>query len=171
MLLIKGGIIVSSLKKKIMLIDLICLFISTFFFLYIAPSVEVRQRLLYIIPQVAMCAVIVFASRTLFGVYREYFPDADGKNLTRMYLQLVIADAIACVVYYLVQIPLPHPMRITLLRVVCVIVFNLIEAIVCRLCYHTGFALKEDDRKILEAVAQSGRTTEEIIVFLKSKKP
>ena len=156
----------SQLKKKIMLIDLVCLAVSAFFFLYIAPSVEVRQRLLYIIPQVAMCAVIVFASRTLFGVYREYFPDADGKNLTRMYLQLVIADAIACVVYYLVQIPLPHPMRITLLRLVCVIVFNLIEAIVCRLCYHTGFALKEDDRKILDAVAKSGKSVDEIIALI-----
>ncbi len=166
MLQYKGGIVVSSLKKKIMLIDLVCLAVSAFFFLYIAPSVEVRQRLLYIIPQVAMCAVIVFASRTVFGVYREYFPDADGKNLTRMYLQLVIADAVACVVYYLVQIPLPHPMRITLLRLVCVIVFNLIEAIVCRLCYNTGFALKEDDRKILEAVAKSGKSVDEIIALI-----
>ena len=94
-----------------MLIDLICLFISTFFFLYIAPSVEVRQRLLYIIPQVILCAVIVFSSRLLIGVYREYFPDADGKNLTRMYLQLVIADAVACVVYYLV-----HLFQLALLR-------------------------------------------------------
>lgn len=156
----------SQLKKKIMLIDLVCLAVSTFFFLYIAPSVEVRQRLLYIIPQTAMCAVIVFASRTLLGVYREYFPDADGKNLTRMYLQLVIADAIACVVYYLVQIPLPHPMRITLLRLVCVIVFNLIEAIVCRLCFQAGFALKEDDRKILAAVAKSGKSVDEVLEFL-----
>ena len=156
----------SQLKKKIMLIDLVCLAVSAFFFLYIAPSVEVRQRLLYIIPQVILCAVIVFASRMLFGVYREYFPDADGKNLTRMYLQLVIADAVACVVYYLVQIPLPHPMRITLLRLVCVIVFNLIEAIVCRLCYHTGFALKEDDRKILDAVAKSGKSVDEIIALI-----
>ena len=69
-------------------------------------------------------------------------------------------------VYYLVQIPLPHPMRITLLRLVCVIVFNLIEAIVCRLCYNTGFALKEDDRKILEAVAKSGKSADEIIALI-----
>ena len=157
----------SQLKRKIMLIDLVCLAVSTFFFLYIAPSVEVRQRLLYIIPQVILCAVIVFASRTLMGVYREYFPDTDGKNLTRMYLHLVIADAIACVVYYLVQIPLPHPMRITLLRLVCVIVFNLIEAIVCRLCYHTGFAMKEDDRKILDAVAKSGKSVDEVLALVK----
>ena len=57
-------------------------------------------------------------------------------------------------------------MRITLLRLVCVIVFNLIEAIVCRLCYHTGFALKEDDRKILEAVAKSGKSVDEIIALI-----
>ena len=158
----------SSMKKKIMLIDLVCLAVSTFFFLYIAPSVEVRQRLLYIIPQVAMCAVIVFTSRLLLGVYKEYYPDADGKNLTRMYLQLVIADAIACVIYYLAQFPLPHPMRITLLRLVCVIVFNLLEAIVCRLCFYSGFSLKEEDRKILDAVAGSGKSLEEILEYLKS---
>ncbi len=84
----------SSLKKKIMLIDLVCLAVSTFFFLYIAPSVEVRQRL------------------------------------------------------------------------VCVIVFNLIEAIVCRLCFQAGFALKEDDRKILDAVAKSGKTVDEVLELL-----
>ena len=156
----------SSMQKKVMLIDLVCLLVSSFFFLYIAPSVEVRQRMLYIIPQVIICAVVVFSSRYLVGVYREYFPDADGRNLTRMYMQLVIADAIACVVYYLLQYPLPHPMRITLLRLVCVIVFNLIEAIVCRLCLSAGFSMKEEDRKLLDAVAKSNKSVEEIMAFL-----
>ena len=157
----------SSIKKKIMLIDIVCLAVSTFFFLYISPSVEVRQRLLYIIPQVAICAVIVFTSRLLVGVYKEYYPDANGQNLTRMYIHLVVADAIACVIYYFAQIPLPHPMRITLLRVVCIVIFNLIEAIVCRLCYQTGFSMKEDDRLILDAVTKSGKSIEEILEFLK----
>ena len=157
----------SSMKKKIMLIDLVCLAVSTFFFLYIAPSVEVRQRLLYIIPQVAMCAVIVFTSRLLFGVYKEYYPDADGKNLTRMYLHLVIADTIACVLFYLFQLLLPEgPMRITLIRVVCIIVFNLVEAIVCRLCLQTGFAMNKDNKRILDAVARSGKSVDEIIALI-----
>ncbi len=158
----------SSFQKKLLLIDLICIAISSFFFLYISPSTEVRQRLIYIIPQVCMCAVLVILSRFLIGVYKEYYLDLDGKNLTAMYLHLVIADAIACVVYYLVQIPLPHPMRITLVRLVCIIVFNLVEAIVCRLCVQSGFVMNKDAKKILDAVEKSGKSVDEILKFLKS---
>lgn len=156
----------SSFQKKLLLIDLVCIAISSFFFLYISPSTEVRQRLLYIIPQICICAALVILSRFLVGVYKEYFLDPDGKNLTAMYLHLVIADAVACVLFYLLQFPLPHPMRITLVRLVCIIVFNLVEAIVCRLCVQSGFVMNRDNRKILDAVAKSGKSVEEILEFL-----
>ena len=77
------------------------------------------------------------------------------------------ADAIACAAYYLIQLVLPHSMRITLVRLMCFVVFSLLEAIVCRLCYRTGFSLNDNDRKILEAAAASGKSTEEILALLK----
>ena len=158
----------SATQKKLLLIDAACLLISSFFFLYISPSTEGRLRFVYIIPQIALCAVCVFSSRFLVGVYKEYFTDADGKNLATLYIHLVIADAISCLLYYLVQLLLPEAMRITLVRLVDVVIFNLLEAIVCRLCYQTGFNIREDDRKILKAAAESGKTVDEIIALIES---
>ena len=157
----------SSTQKKILFIDLACILISGFIFLFISPSIEGRQRIIYIVPQVLICAVLVIGSRYLVGIYKEYFMDVAGRNLSIMYMQLIIADAIACALYYLVQLILPHEMRITLVRLVCFVVFSLLEAIVCRLCYRTGFSLNENDRKILEAAAASGKSTEEILALLK----
>ena len=157
----------SSTQKKILFIDLACILISGFIFLFISPSIEGRQRIIYIVPQVLICAALVIGSRFLIGIYREYFMDVAGRNLSIMYMQLIIADAIACAVYYLIQLVLPHSMRITLVRLMCFVVFSLLEAIVCRLCYRTGFSLNENDRKILEAAAASGKSTEEILALLK----
>ena len=157
----------SSTQKKILFIDLACILISGFIFLFISPSIEGRQRIIYIVPQVLICAALVIGSRLLIGIYREYFMDVAGRNLSIMYMQLIIADAIACIAYYLIQLVMPPEMRITLVRLMCFVVFSLLEAIVCRLCYRTGFSLNDNDRKILEAAAASGKTTEEILALLK----
>ena len=141
----------SSTQKKILFIDLACILISGFIFLFISPSIEGRQRIIYIVPQVLICAALVIGSRFLIGIYREYFMDVAGRNLSIMYMQLIM----------------PHEMRITLVRLMCFVVFSLLEAIVCRLCYRTGFSLNENDRKILEAAAASGKSTEEILALLK----
>lgn len=130
-----------SKQKKIMLaVDAIMLLISCFIFLYISPSREVRQRLIYIVPQIAVCAVCVFASRALFGIYREYFHDVNGGMYTRVYIHLILSDLIAGVVYYLIQLVIPAgPIRVTFIRVVCIILFNLMEAIIYRLIYQSGY--------------------------------
>ena len=156
----------SSTQKKLMLIDLICVAISAFIFLFVSPSIEGRPRLIYIAPQIALCAGLLFGSRFLFGIYKEYFMDAGGRNLGIMFMQLILADTVAAVVYYLLQKLLPDGMKITLLRLVCVFAFSLLEAIVCRLCMQTGFTLNADNRRLLEAVAKSGKTTDEIIALI-----
>ena len=128
-------------KKKIMLgVDGLILLISGFIFLYISPSTVVRQRLLYIIPQILVCAVCVFTARFLLGVYKEYYHDVNGGMYTRVYIHLIIADLIAGVAYYLIQHLIPAgPIRVTFLRVACVILFNLLESIIYRLLYQSGF--------------------------------
>ena len=130
----------SKQKKIMLLVDAVMLLISGFIFLYISPSTAVRQRLLYIIPQLAVCAVCVFAARFLTGVYKEYYHDVNGGMYTRVYIHLIIADFIAGVVYYLIQHLIPAgPIRVTFLRVVCIILFNLLEAIIYRLIFQSGF--------------------------------
>ena len=130
----------SKQKKIMLLVDALMLLISGFIFLYISPSTEVRQRLLYIIPQTLVCAVCVFISRFLFGVYKEYYHDVNGGMYTRVYIHLIIADVAAGAVYYLLQHLIPAgPIRVTFIRVVCIILFNLLEAIIYRLIYQSGF--------------------------------
>ena len=130
----------SKQKKTMLAVDALMLLISGFIFLYISPSREVRQRLLYIIPQIAVCAVCVFTSRSLFGIYREYFHDVNGGMYTRVYIHLILSDLIAGVVYYLIQLVIPAgPIRVTFIRVVCIILFNLMEAIIYRLIYQSGY--------------------------------
>ena len=159
----------STLKKKLMAADILLLIIAVFFFLYLAPSVEVRARLIYIIPQAAVCAVIVFGCRFLVGVYKEYFHDVDSIMYSRVYMHLVISDFIACVLFYLFQLILPEgPIRITLLRVVCIIVFNLVESMVLRMFYQSGAQTKKEDLEIIDALKKSKRSKEEILEYLKN---
>ena len=59
---------------------------------------------------------------------------------TRVYLHLILSDLIAGVVYYLIQLIIPAgPIRVTFIRVVCIILFNLMEAIIYRLIYQSGY--------------------------------
>ena len=157
----------SSTQKKILLIDIACIIISGFFFLFISPSIEGRPRLIYIIPQILIVGVLIIGSRLTIGIYKEYFMDVTGRNLSIMYMQLILADLFA--IFYLIQTLLPPDMRITLIRLACFVGFSLVEAIVCRLCYRTGFSLNENDRKILDAAAKSGKTVDEIIELLGQK--
>ena len=167
----KGSFLkMTPLKKKMMTIDLVLLIVSVFFFLYISPSTETRPRLIYILTQTVLCGACVFTSRLLIGVYKEYFHDVNGGMYSRVYIHLVIADFIALVVYYLIQHLLPAgPIRVTLVRAVCIVGFDLLEAIVCRLCYQSGFEQRRsaEERAILDAVSRSSRSLEEILEFLK----
>ena len=72
----------SSTQKKILFIDLACILISGFIFLFISPSIEGRQRIIYIVPQVLICAALVIGSRFLIGIYREYFMDVAGSEVS-----------------------------------------------------------------------------------------
>lgn len=156
----------SATQKKILLIDIACIIISGFFFLFISPSIEGRPRLIYIIPQILIVGVLIIGSRLTIGIYKEYFLDVSGRNLSIMYIQLILADLFAFAIFYLIQTLFPPDMRITLIRLACFVGFSLVEAIVCRLCYRTGFSLNENDRRILDAAAKSGKTVDEIIALL-----
>lgn len=161
----------SKLKRKSLILDFVCILFSIFLFLYISPSQEVRPRLIYIMMQTITCLIYILGFRWLFGIYREYFHDLNGRNYSIMYMQLIIADMLACVSIYITQILLPNGlMRINLVRVVCISMFNLMAAIVCRLCYQSGMLVKKTDRRLIEAVEFAGMTTEEAIDLITANK-
>ena len=135
-------------KKTMLLVDIVMILISCFIFLYLSPSTEVRQRMIYIIPQTILCMVLVIVSRLIVGVYKEYFHDVNGGMYTMVYIHLIIADVIAGVVFYLVQLIIPEgPIRITFIRVVSIILFNLMESIIYRLVYQSGYESGKDQNK------------------------
>ena len=118
------------------LYDIPMLVLSVFIFLYLAPSVEVRPRLMIIALQFVICAVCVFSARIATGVYKQILRYGGS----RMYIRLIIADVCAGIVYYIIQLLLPEgPMRVTFIRAVCIITFNLLEAVSSRLLYQYVF--------------------------------
>ena len=129
----------STLKYRrytAILYDIPMLVLSVFIFLYLAPSVEVRPRLVIIALQFVICAVCVFSARIATGVYKQILRYGGS----RMYIRLIIADVCAGIVYYIIQLLLPEgPMRVTFIRAVCIITFNLLEAVSSRLLYQYVF--------------------------------
>ena len=109
---------------------------SIFLFLYISPSTEGRQRLIYIALQFVICAACVFAARGLAGVYRQILRYGGS----RMYIHLILADMCAGIAYYVIQLLLPEgPMRVNFIRAVCIITLNLLGAVAARLLYQYVF--------------------------------
>ena len=123
-------------RHTAVLYDIPMLVLSVFIFLYLAPSVEVRPRLMIIALQFVICAVCVFSARIATGVYKQILRYGGS----RMYIRLIIADVCAGIVYYIIQLLLPEgPMRVTFIRAVCIITFNLLEAVSSRLLYQYVF--------------------------------
>ena len=118
------------------LYDIPMLIISVFIFLYLAPSVEVRPRMLIIGLQFVLCLVCVSVARIAAGVYKQILRYGGS----RMYIRLILADVCAGAVYYGIQLLLPEgPLRVTFIRAVCIITFNLLEAVSSRLLYQYVF--------------------------------
>ena len=116
--------------------DIPMLAISAFIFLYLSPSEEFRPRLIFILLQTVLCAVCVFSARGIAGVYRQILRYGGS----RMYIRLITADLCAGIVYYLIQLLLPPTsIRVTFIRAVCIITFNLLEAVASRLLYQYVF--------------------------------
>lgn len=124
-------------KLTTLVYDIPMLALAVFFFLYVNPSTyATRLRAVYILLQFVICGVIVFSMRALFGVYKQILRYGG----TKLYIRLIVSDLCSCVLYYLVQLIIPdYGPRINLLRVVCIVAMNLLEAIAARLLYQYVF--------------------------------
>ena len=118
------------------LYDIPMLVFSVFIFLYLSPSQDSRPRLIYILMQFVLCAVCVFTARGIAGIYRQILRYGGS----RMYIRLIVADLCAGVVYYLIQLLLPpSDIRVTFIRAVSMVAFDLLEAVASRLLYQYVF--------------------------------
>lgn len=134
-----------KLIRHMFVADALLLLLVAYIFLYLAPSVEVRQRMIYIIPQVAVFGLLVFTSRYLFGVYRELHFETGVPLNSRMLSKLIMSDMAAAVVYYLFQLIIPvDPMKVTFVRVASIAMLNLVLSVMIRLVYQSVYEFAEE---------------------------
>ena len=85
---------------------------------------------------------------------------------TRVYIHLIIADLIAGLVYYLFQhLISAGPIRVTFLRVACSIFFNLLESVIYRLLYQSGFEYGERPQKTQNKYTRLNKMEKRTIKF------
>ena len=124
-------------KITALLYDLPILAAAVFIFLYLNPSTyDSRLKITYIALQYVISGICIFGLRFLTGTYRQILRYGGS----RMYIRLILSDACAGILYYVVQLVLPnHLMRINFLRVVCIVAFNLLGGVAARLAYQYIF--------------------------------
>ncbi len=110
--------------------DLALLLMAAFFFLGLYPSDAQKLSAAGLLIQVLVCAALLLGSRTSFGIYNHVW----RYGRTTLYLRLIIADLIAGLVYYAVNLTLLNE-GITFIRAVAVISVNLLMTIAIRLVY------------------------------------
>ena len=110
--------------------DVILLLLADLLMLVIYPSSISKLSSAGLFMQVALSAIVLFGSRTLLGIYNHVWRYGG----TTLYLRLIIADAIAGITYYALQMILPIE-GITFIRAVSIITVNLLLTISIRLIY------------------------------------
>lgn len=127
----------NKLYTLLLLFEILVFVLSAFLLLYVNPSEVGRMRGIYIIMQVFLCAVCVFAFRALFGVFKKV-KERENPRFTTVNLKILAADLLAFIIIYLIQKLLPNftpPVRINFVQEACIIGFNLIVAVCVRMVY------------------------------------
>ena len=119
-------------KHSIMLMgyDAILLLIADLLMLIIYPSSISKLSINGIHAQVLLSAVVLFGFRTLAGIYNHVWRYGG----TTLYIRLIISDAAAGIVYYVLQSVIPM-VGITFIRAVSIITVNLLLSMTARLIY------------------------------------
>lgn len=119
-------------KHSIMLMgyDAILLLLADLLMLVIYPSSISKLSPSGMFMQMSLSAIVLFGSRTLLGIYNHVWRYGG----TTLYLRLIISDAVAGILYYVLQMVLPVE-GITFIRAVSIITVNLLLTIATRLIY------------------------------------
>ena len=114
----------------LMVYDLLLLLLVDLLLLVIYPSGNPRPSVAGVAAQVVMSCVSVIGCRALLETYRQIWRYGG----TTQYIRLMLADALAFVIYVVLNHVLPFE-RIAVLRALSIVSINLLAAIAIRLLY------------------------------------
>ena len=114
----------------LMVYDLLLLLVVDLLLLVIYPSGNPRPSVAGVAAQVVMSCVSVIGCRALLETYRQIWRYGG----TTQYIRLMLADALAFVIYVVLNYVLPFE-RIAVLRALSIVSINLLAAIAIRLLY------------------------------------
>ena len=120
----------NSHKKKLVVLDLLLLLAVQVMMLVVYPNRIHVMTAGDIALQMALSAAVLFAARGLTGVYRLVWRYVG----TREYIGLMLTDALAGLVYYVLQLLLPMQ-KVTFMRAVVMLCINLLGTLALRLAY------------------------------------
>ena len=110
--------------------DAALLFCTTLALLVVYPSEPHRISIDGLLMQILLCVLVLYGSRLLFGIYNHVWRYGG----TTLYIRLVLADTIAGMLYYALEMILLVE-KITFIRAVAIISVNLLLTISARLVY------------------------------------
>ena len=140
-----------KVRWTLVLYDTLLYAISCIFILIIYPSSIDHLNSGLVIAHIAIGLVCIFLVRFLFKIYEQIWRYAGPME----YIRLLFSDAIACVVFIMLRLLLPH--RITFVRAVALIMMNLLMCIAIRLIYQL----------IYQKRMSNGRFEKTMLVILK----
>lgn len=121
------------MKRKIrwalVFYDTIIYLFSSIIILVIYPSSIDHLTPILTIIHILLGYICIFCARLVFRAYEQIWRYAGSKE----YIRMIIADAIACLVFIAIRMLLPH--RITFVRAVALLMMNLLGCITIRLFY------------------------------------
>ena len=119
-------------KHALMLMayDAVLLIAVYFFILVLHPSNTEALSIHGLIIQVHMSAILLFSCRIFGGIYNHVW----RYGRTTLYIRLILADAVAGLLYYAAQLLFANE-KITLIRAVSIMSINLLLTISIRLVY------------------------------------
>ena len=110
--------------------DAVLLFCTTLALLVVYPSEPNKISAHGLVMQIFLCVLLLYGSRILFGIYNHVWRYGG----TTLYIRLILADTIAGMLYYALEMILLVE-KITFIRAVAIISVNLLLTISARLVY------------------------------------
>ena len=117
-------------SMMLMLYDLVLLLGMDLLMFVIYPSSVSRLSVPGILMQCAISSVCIMGSRVVWNIYKQIWRYGG----TTQYIRLILADAMACVIYLALNYLLPIE-RITALRTMTIVAIDLLAAIAMRFVY------------------------------------
>ena len=128
---------------RLLALDALLLVLVGICMLVIYPNHIYEMNAFGVAAQIGLSCVVIFGVRTLMGLYRYVWRYVG----TAEYLRIILSDALAGVVYYVLQWLLPMQ-KVTFIRAVVMICINLLATIVFRLAYQYLYEARSQQSRL-----------------------